>query len=166
MTCARSLGALMRSTRRLTSSKTSPRGLRIGDASEIWSREMTRKIWTTRAGDGQVESSATGLSKRTELPRTSLIVPSIEARFAEILKTRAAHNLSVLRGARINARTLADAARRMTDVDLDVAWRAALRGDGQVVEARLRPHVRAATPTRRAKGSPWRTTGYKAGSAT
>jgi hypothetical protein len=109
--------------------------------------------------------NTTGLSNRTELPRTCLIVPSIEARFAEILGKRTAHNSAVMALARprTRVRTLAEAARRLTDVDLDVAWRAALRRDDDVVEARLAPHVRTLAPARSPKGSPWRKAGYKAG---
>ena len=101
-----------------------------------------------------------GNSDCAELPRTCLIDSSIEARFAEILTTRAAHNLDVLRRPRINARVLRDATRRMSDVDLDVAWRAALRGDRAVVDARVLPHVDTRTIKRTPKGSPWRMSGW------
>lgn len=108
----------------------------------------------------QVSRVKRGKSDCAELPQRHLIVPSIEARFAEILSRRAAHNLSVLRSPRINARVLRDAARRMTDVDLDVAWRAALRGDRAVVDARVLPHVDARVLKRTPKGSPWRMSGW------
>jgi hypothetical protein len=101
-----------------------------------------------------------GKSDCAELPRRSLIVPSIEARFAEILDSRVAHNLDVLRAPRLNARVLRDAARRMSDVDLDVAWRAALRGDHAVVDARVLPHADVRKRKRTPKGSPWRASGW------
>jgi hypothetical protein len=101
-----------------------------------------------------------GNSDCAELPRICLIDSSIEARFAEILSRRTKQNLAALRGPRINARVLREATRRMTDVDLDVAWRAALRGDSQVVEARVLPHVDVRALKRSPKGSPWRMSGW------
>jgi len=56
-------------------------------------------------------------------------------------------------------RSLAGAAARLTDVELDTAWRAALRGDSAVVEARVLPAVRPA-PKRARTGSPWRASGW------
>lgn len=48
---------------------------------------------------------------------------------------------------------------RMNDVDLDSAWRAALRGDSDTLDARVLPHVTA--PRKRTpKGSPWRSSGW------
>jgi hypothetical protein len=55
--------------------------------------------------------------------------------------------------------TLGRAAARMTDVDLDAAWRAALRGDTHVLVTRLANNV--GSPRKRArKGSPWRASGW------
>lgn len=55
--------------------------------------------------------------------------------------------------------SLERAAQRMHDVDLDSAWRAALRGDEAVLRDRLAPHV-TAPPKRPPKGSPWRSSGW------
>jgi hypothetical protein len=59
-------------------------------------------------------------------------------------------------------RSLAGAAARMDDVALDTAWRAALRGDSAVVEARVLPLVRPALKRARA-GTPWRASGWLTG---
>jgi hypothetical protein len=48
------------------------------------------------------------------------------------------------------------AAVQMSDVDLDSAWRAALRGDSDVLHARLLPHVDTRTRKQPHRGSPWR----------
>lgn len=56
-------------------------------------------------------------------------------------------------------RSLVAAVARLDDVALDTAWRAALRGDSAVLEARVLPTVRAAAPRPR-KGSPWRAPGW------
>lgn len=122
---------------------------------------------------------------RAELPRTSIIVPSsLEERFAEILSRRAVENLDALlhgedrlvqrmraehhaRGrallrTRRGKDALAHAAKRLTDVDLDVAWQAALRRDHDVLEARVLPclDVRAPRRTSTPERSPWRASGW------
>jgi hypothetical protein len=66
---------------------------------------------------------------------------------------------NALAGTRSTA-LLADAARRMTDVDLDAAWRAALRGDSRTMLDRVTPHVDARKRKRARKGSPWRMSGW------
>ena len=55
---------------------------------------------------------------------------------------------------------LARAVQRMSDVDLDSAWTAALRGDGLCVEDRVLPHVDVGSQARALKGSPWRLSGW------
>lgn len=55
---------------------------------------------------------------------------------------------------------LSRAVSHLTDVDLDSAWKAALRGDRDTVEARVLPHVDPRPSKRRRKGSPWRASGW------
>jgi hypothetical protein len=126
---------------------------------------------------------------RAELPGTYLIVSSLEERFAEILSTRAVENMEALlhsedrlaqrmraqhheRGrallrTRQGKDALAGAAKRLTDVDLDVAWQAALRGDRDVLEARVLPclDVRPSRRTSTPRASPWRASGWLRGRA-
>lgn len=113
---------------------------------------------------------------RTVLPLTHLIVSSLEGAFAQVrmrtrarrdalaqmqalvsetARTRADERARTLLGQRRRGETLQRAASSMGDVDLDSAWRAALRGDEAVLHARMAPHVRE---PRRApiKGTPWR----------
>ena len=49
---------------------------------------------------------------------------------------------------------------RMTDDDLDTAWRAALRGDLDLALDRFSPHVRREVRRRKHKGTPWRQSGW------
>lgn len=59
-----------------------------------------------------------------------------------------------------NLRALRPAVARLTDVDLDSAWRAALRGDQAVLDARVLPQVRTGPVKRTPKGTPWRASGW------
>jgi hypothetical protein len=115
------------------------------------------------------------------VPLTHVIVPSIESQYLGVLRSTRTHDAQVLlrnmlAGAsraqqRLSAReiltqsrstsldALKRAASRMHDVDLDSAWRAALRGDTQVLDARVLPHV-TRRPRRHPGGSPWRTSGW------
>lgn len=121
--------------------------------------------------------------RRAELPRTCLIVSSpIEAAFAgvrtsmrsharqdalalmhallaEATRTRQHAKARTLMSGRKRTDTLQRAVTRMSAVDLDSAWRAALRGDAGVVDARVLPHVTQA-PKRMPKGSPWRSSSW------
>lgn len=119
---------------------------------------------------------------RAELPLTYVIDSSIEEQFARVSRSWSARQdplvlmremLSECARARAHALMLAcldkprhkrtvsleRAAQRMHDVDLDSAWRAALRGDEGVLHDRLAPHV-TAPPKRTPKGSPWRMSGW------
>lgn len=61
--------------------------------------------------------------------------------------------------ARKRTHTLERAVASMLPVDLDTAWRAALRGDDAVLSARITPHLRrprASEP----QGTPWRRSGF------
>jgi hypothetical protein len=78
--------------------------------------------------------------------QSRLYVGASEARRALMGKRSTAH--------------VAEAARRMTDVDLDTAWRAALRGDDATMLARVVPHVDPRKRKRARKGSPWRMSGW------
>lgn len=110
------------------------------------------------------------------LPRTHVIVPSIESQYQDVLRSTRldvrdllalASRVTAHRDAReiltqsrsTSLDALKRAASRMHDVDLDSAWRAALRGDTQVLDARVLPHV-TRRPRRDAGGSPWRTSGW------
>lgn len=121
-------------------------------------------------------ASSIDAENRTVVPLTYLIDCSLEAHFAQVrMRTHARRDalaqmqamLSETARARADerARTLLSQRRRtetlqrtvssMGDVDLDAAWRAALRGDSAVTEARMLPHVMAPLkPT--PKGTPWR----------
>jgi hypothetical protein len=112
------------------------------------------------------------------LPLTRVIVPPIERQFLRVLRRTPSHDARVLlgnmlagasraqqrieageiltRSTRRSKDALGRAVRRMTDVDLDTAWRAALRGDERVLDARVHPHV-TRPPKRGRSGSPWRT---------
>lgn len=125
-------------------------------------------------------------TSRTVLPRTTIIVSSIEEMFAHLrarhpervrmddllaLASREArrvtHTRLLLTQSRSKAqKALSDACRRMGDVDLDTAWRAALRGDDAVMHERVVPHVHAPSNTRTRKGTPWRMSGWLSRRAT
>lgn len=123
--------------------------------------------------------------RRAELPRTTLIVPSIEAAFAgvrtsmrsrtrpdalalmhallaEATRTRQQAKARALMSGRTRTDALQRAVSRLSAVDLDSAWRAALRGDHVVLDARVLPHV-ARAPKRMPKGTPWRSSGWLSG---
>jgi hypothetical protein len=130
--------------------------------------------------------SRQSLSYRAELPRTSIIVSSIEDRFAHLRARhpervsmgdllalasretrRVTHTRLLLTQSRSKAqKVLSDACRRMGDVDLDTAWRAALRGDSAVMHERVLPHVQSPMMTRQHKGTPWRMSGWLSRRAT
>lgn len=114
---------------------------------------------------------------RPELPTTCIIDCSIEDRFARIRARSGSGTrelLAIASDAQRQARArvlltqshgraqahLREAARRMPDFDLDVAWRAALRGDEAVTLARVLPHVHSRIKARKRKGSPWRVSGW------
>jgi hypothetical protein len=127
-----------------------------------------------------------GATGRTVFPLRSIIVPTIEERFAHMrarqrervrmhdllaLASREArrvtHTRLLLTQSRSKAqKVLSDACRRMCDVDLDTAWRAALRGDSSVMHERVLPHVQAPSLTRQHKGTPWRMSGWLSRRAT
>jgi len=94
----------------------------------------------------RVQAHARTLSPADLLAQAQLYVGACEARRA-------------LTGSRSTA-LLADAARRMTDVDLDAAWRAALRRDDATMLDRVTPHVDPRKRKRPRKGSPWRMSGW------
>lgn len=124
--------------------------------------------------------------RRAELPRTCLIVSSIEDQFAqeqrarkqrasarmrpdalalmhallaEATRTRQHAKARTLMSGRKRTNTLQRAVTRMSAVDLDTAWRAALRGDDATLDARVLPHVTQA-PKRTPKGTPWRSSSW------
>lgn len=123
----------------------------------------------------------TGLRDRAELPLRCVISASIEDAFADLRSrtptdenahvvltnmlagySRARRRLdahAVLRTPR-RAAVLRRACAHMTDVDLDAAWRAALRGDLTTVDARVLPHVDPRKPALKRKGSPWRSSNW------
>lgn len=125
-------------------------------------------------------ATAIDAEKRSEPPLTCLIVSSLEDAFAQVrmrsrvesdalalmqalvseaARERAEARARAILRSRQRTETLQRAASSMGDVDLDAAWRAALRGDSAVTEARMLPHVMAPrTPT--PKGSPWRGSGW------
>ena len=123
-------------------------------------------------------------TSRTVFPLRSIIVHSIEERFAHLRARqsvsmddllalasretrRVTHTRLLLTQSRSKAqRALSDACRRMGDVDLDTAWRAALRGDDAVMHERVLPHVQAPMMTRQRKGTPWRMSGWLSRRAT
>ena len=109
-------------------------------------------------------------SDRAELPLIELMYASVvlqrlgacsldDLRAQAQLYVGACHARRALMGKRSTAH-VAEAARRMTDVDLDTAWRAALRGDDATVLARVTPHVDPRPRKRTRKGSPWRMSGW------
>lgn len=123
-------------------------------------------------------------ASRSELPLTGIIDASIEASFAgiragmcrregldalqrmqsmlsELAYDRARHRALACLDATHKARavSLERAAQRMHSDDLDAAWNAALRGDTQVLERCLTPHL-TPPPKRTPKGSPWRASGW------
>jgi hypothetical protein len=129
-----------------------------------------------------VRGSSIDAVDRAEHPLTYVIDSSLERSFAHIRMRRRTQRdaltlmrelLGDLASARSHALMLAcmgkpkrartvsleRAAQRMLDVDLDSAWRAALRGDDTVLHDRLAPHV-SAPPRRPPKGSPWRSSGW------
>jgi hypothetical protein len=115
-----------------------------------------------------------------ELPRTSIIVSfdhahrricskpvsaeqwlrdALAAASRDDQRMRARHLLTAEKRRRTREDVLSRAAARMSDVDLDSAWRAALRGDTRVLTERLTPHL--SPPRKRVKaGSPWRSSGW------
>lgn len=125
-------------------------------------------------------ASSIDAASRSEHPLTCLIVSSLEGTFAQVrMRTRdesdalammqallseAARERATARARAIlrtrqRSETLERAVASMGDVDLDAAWRAALRGDTLVTDARMLPHVQAPLkPT--PKGSPWRGSGW------
>jgi len=114
---------------------------------------------------------ATGAAKCRELPLTDVIGGSspstMEARYAAVraatheLPHEFARPLDLAQLPRRRAAdALARAARQMTDVDLDVAWEAALRGDSALLHARIAPCVDLRPQRRTPEGSPWRTSGW------
>jgi putative alpha-1,2-mannosidase len=127
-----------------------------------------------------------GATGRTVFPLTTIIVPSIEARFARMRALqranvrmddllalasretrRVTHTHLLLTQSRSKAqKVLSDACRRMGDVDLDTAWLAALRGDDAVMHERVLPHVQSPPMTRQHKGTPWRMSGWLSRRAT
>lgn len=129
-----------------------------------------------------MKATSVDAGNRAELPITHLIGGPIESAFAQVRMRRIASRdplvimrelLGGLAAARSHAQMLAclrkpkhartvsleRAAQRMLDVDLDSAWRAALRGDEDVLHDRLAPHV-TAPPKRTPRGSPWRSSGW------
>lgn len=79
----------------------------------------------------------------------------MQALISEAARERAEARARAILRTRQRTETLERAASSMGDVDLDAAWRAALRGDNAVTEARMLPHVMA--PLKPApKGTPWR----------
>jgi hypothetical protein len=130
-----------------------------------------------------MKQAATG---RTVFPLKHIIVSSIEERFAHLRARqrervrlddllalassetrRVTHTRLLLTQSRSKAqKALSDACRRMGDVDLDTAWRAALRGDSAVMHERVLPHVQAPSLTRQHKGTPWRMSGWLSRRAT
>ena len=101
---------------------------------------------------------------RPELPRTDLI-EACDAQSALIESNRAAQTETAR--ALLNqaprkraSEAVAKAAAHLTDAELDSAWRAALRGDQAVVEARILPHVDARSTRRRRATTPWRASGW------
>lgn len=126
-----------------------------------------------------------GATSRTVFPLRSIIVPSIEERFAQVRACqrdvrmhdllalassearRVTHTRLLLTQSRSKAqKVLSDACRRMGDVDLDTAWRAALRGDSAVMHGRVLPHVQSPPMTCQRKGTPWRMSGWLSRRAT
>jgi len=130
-----------------------------------------------------------GKSDRDQLPVIGLIVPfatSIEDQFADRCRRvridarewlhdalillahedaqRRAQVLATMPTRRATS-ALARAVKQMGDVDLDTAWRAALRGDDATMRARLSPHVDARSQARKRTGSPWRESGWLTGRA-
>jgi len=108
-----------------------------------------------------------------ELPLIELMYARIQARARTLspadllaqaqLHVGACESRRALTGSRSRSRStalLADAARRMTDVDLDAAWRAALRRDDATMLDRVTPHVDPRKRKRPRKGSPWRMSGW------
>jgi hypothetical protein len=77
------------------------------------------------------------------------------ARLSRARQERAAKD-ALTQSPRRAQEVLRRAAVQMSDVDLDSAWQAALRGDSDVLHARLTPHVDTRSRKRTPKGSPWR----------
>ena len=108
-------------------------------------------------------------SDRAELPLIELMYATVRERLGACslddlraqaqLYVGASEARRALTGSRSTA-LMTDAARRMTDVDLDTAWRAALRGDDATMLARVTPHVDPRKRKRPRKGSPWRMSGW------
>lgn len=125
-------------------------------------------------------ASSIDAASRSEPPLTCIIFSSLEHAFAqarmrrrsesdalammsallsEAARERATARARAILRTRQRSETLERAVSSMGDVDLDAAWRAALRGDTLVTEARMLPHVQAPLkPT--PKGSPWRGSGW------
>lgn len=106
-------------------------------------------------------------SPRAELPRIELIYARLRRQTsAQSLPSllaqahRAVRESAAARTLQRTTRPLRDAARRMTDVDLDAAWRAALRGDDATLTARVVPHVDTRPRKRTSTVSPWRMSGW------
>jgi hypothetical protein len=120
----------------------------------------------------------------TALPVTYLIVPSVEDRFRRTRSEyrreqdarfslqdwlisayahmsrdrsrRAAQRATHHAPLRRSTSTLERACKHLSDVDLEVAWQAALRGDRATFDARVLPHVDPRPPKRAPEGTPWR----------
>jgi hypothetical protein len=121
-------------------------------------------------------------AERAELPLTGVIYAPIERQYQGLSRgirpgdwtallafARASVHACASRRALASRRSpalLRDAARRMTDVDLDTAWRAALRGDDATMLARVTPHVDPRPRKRKQTGSPWRMSGWLSRRAT
>lgn len=150
----------------------------VSDARAAGSRRRRVMQRTRTVSEGHSEHADAGHC--AELPRTSIIVPFVHAH--RRIRSKPVSAEQWMRDAlaaasrddqRMRARTLLDtrartradvlsrAAARMSDVDLDSAWRAALRGDTRVLADRLTPHL--TPPRKRARsGSPWRSSGWLA----
>lgn len=91
--------------------------------------------------------------------QTNAPEPEIE-RLARLSRTRL-HERSVTRlKSHRGKQTLAGAASRAPELDLDAAWTFALRGDLEQAWSRLAGYVRDKAPAPEPEGTPWRGEGW------